>query len=467
MRLRKYCGGKRLGDGLLDFTTRSAAFPVLSGGEKSGMFLLFSLSAGASIVSELPAGFGDEPLWPEGHLVDSLCNQPWKKGEVSGIWQEYAVLTPFLRETLAALEPLDGRALLIDLEAAGEGLFLYAGEDGRSMLYSAWPLPEQVCKRRRLALLSEPGMDEEPPQEADVFSRRYPSLSAIARVDEAKFFDALGGAVHKKEAQPAQKEKKRIDRLLAKLDQEEARLNALLALRDDARILQGVLWQYPVEAKFPKIQVPVEEGATDVREITLDPLLTVRENMARMFHQSARGARGLVFLETRRREVLSSVPDVSVAVSGSFSEEGPAAGKASGETVLPPTGGANAKRNVEGKEITNVGRFVSRDGFILLRGKNAKGNQSLLKIGQPHDLWLHAEDSPSAHLIIRRAHANEVVPEATLLEAAALVGEKSWQRHDAKARVMVALLRHVHPIKGAAPGTVKVDAVLQSVSVLL
>ena len=103
----------------------------------------------------------------------------------------------------------------------------------------------------------------------------------------------------------------------------------------------------------------------------------------------------------------------------------------------------------------------------MLRGKNARGNQSLLKIGAPHDLWLHAEDGPSAHLIIRRSHAAEEIPESTLREAALLVAEKSWQRHNARARIMVALLRHVHAVKGAAPGTVKVDTVQRGIVVPL
>ena len=117
--------------------------------------------------------------------------------------------------------------------------------------------------------------------------------------------------------------------------------------------------------------------------------------------------------------------------------------------------------------MKNVARFLSSDGFTLLRGKNAQGNQALLKLGQPHDLWLHALDGPSAHLIIRLSHAGQEVPESTLLEAAALVGEKSWQRHDAKARIMVAFLRHVRGIKGAAPGTVRVDSVYRTVTVSL
>ena len=223
----------------------------------------------------------------------------------------------------------------------------------------------------------------------------------------------------------------------------------MAAQREDAIALQEVLWRYPAEARLELVPIGGENGSPS-RCITLNPLLTVCENMSRMFKESARGARGLAMLEIRRAQILASEPGVP-------------------EPEIMPNGIA-ACVLLEGNESSdskNIVHFRSSDGFALLRGKNAKGNQNLLKIGKAHDLWLHAEDGPSAHLIIRRSHATEEVPERTLREAAILVGEKSWQRHDAKARVMVALLRHVHPVKGAAPGTVKVDAVLRTIVVQL
>jgi hypothetical protein len=119
------------------------------------------------------------------------------------------------------------------------------------------------------------------------------------------------------------------------------------------------------------------------------------------------------------------------------------------------------------KEEKDVARLVSSDGFLLLRGKNARGNRRLLKMGRPYDLWLHVEDGPGAHLIIRLSHAAEEPPAGTLREAAILAGEKSWQRYTARARVMVARLRHVHAVKGAEPGTVRVDRIEQRLCVSL
>jgi len=450
MRLRKYCGGRRLGRAVIAYAARALAFPVLLPPEEATRcWLLLDMAGGAFVVQELPEEFRAPPCWPDLSIVDALCAIPWQKGRpegIDGLWQEYAVLTPLLRETLAALEPLDGRALLVDLEAGGGGLFLYAAADGHPALYTAWPLPEVLCERRSITPYPAEKLHS-------LVQEAYPALAIVAGTDGPKFFADLGKAMHKEASAPIRQSTKKQSRLLAKLAQEEERLTGMVAQREDAVALQGVLWRYSAEERQESVPVGGENGSPS-RHITLNSLLTVRENMARMFKESARGARGLAMLEVRRAQVLAS------GARGVAIEAAPDGG---GTRVLPESN-VSPDNKLDNK---NVAHFHSSDGFTLLRGKNAKGNQSLLKIGKPHDLWLHVEDGPSAHLIIRRSHVAEEVPEQTLCEAAILVGEKSWQRHDAKVRIMVALLRHVHAIKGAVPGTVKVDAVLRTIVVPL
>lgn len=444
MRLRKYCGGRRLGRAVWDYAARALAFPILLPPDEKNCWLVLDMVRGASVTHDLPESFGQKPVWPEASLVDSLCARPWQKDKQTGEWQEFTVLTPLLRETLAALEPLDGRALLMDLEAGGGGLFLYADEAGRPALYSAWPLPLAICERRCIIPYPEE-------KQNSLTLHPWPALTVATLIDEPKFFAVLSSAAAKEDAAPLRKSSKKRLRLLAKLEQEQKRLTSMLTQREDAIVLQGLLWRYPSEAKLDSVVVDGEQGEA-CRRIALNPLLTLRENMARMFKESARGARGLVMLAERRAQVINQ----------SESEEHDAWTHHSLATLS-----RGVIENGSEGEIKNVARFRSSDGFTLLRGKNAKGNQSLLKIGKAHDLWLHAEDGPSAHLIIRRSHAADNVPKRTLQEAAVLVGEKSWQRYDGRARIMVALLKHVHAIKGAPPGTVKVDAVLQSLVVPL
>lgn len=65
----------------------------------------------------------------------------------------------------------------------------------------------------------------------------------------------------------------------------------------------------------------------------------------------------------------------------------------------------------------NVQPFRSSDGFLLLRGRDAKGNAQLLKLAAPHDLWMHTGGGPGAHILIRRDHAAQEIPSRTISEA--------------------------------------------------
>ena len=97
---------------------------------------------------------------------------------------------------------------------------------------------------------------------------------------------------------------------------------------------------------------------------------------------------------------------------------------------------------------------------MLLRGKSAKGNQDARRMASPHDLWVHVEGGPGAHVIIRKSHAGEEVPERTLDEAGALAAAKSWLQNEPKATLNYCEIRHVRPLKGAGAGTMRMDKIL-------
>lgn len=474
MLLRKHGGGRRINKPILDPASRSLAFPIpgfpVSGNgeqENAPKFLLFDMVHGVDVVSFLPPSFGKPLLWPDFSVVDALCesterNDPQRDSE--NIWQQYAVLTPLLRETLARLDPMEGRALLVDLENGDGELFFYSGENGEPVMYCAWPLPDEIIRKRRLTpveaerVLAGSGSAAEalPDNDAVVSEANhgYESLFAASAVDEARFFADVGALIRKEESVPEKKREKKRARLLAKLAQEEKRLTAMKDLREKALLLQEVLWQYPSDAKLQAVQLPERDGLV----IALDPRLTVRENMAHMFHQSGRGIRGLAMLE-QRKAALDADTDIfpPAGKQNGKQEEGEDTGKNGRKS------GKSGKSGTLGRAEKDIASFTSADGFVILRGKSSKGNLALLKSGKGHDLWLHVEGGPGAHVLIRRSHEAEAVPESTVLEAAALAAEKSWNGTVPGAGVMVALLKHIHPIKNAAPGTVRIDALQRTV----
>lgn len=503
MLLRKHLAGRRVVRAECDWPRRRLALRMAPGvgqQEGQGTLVLLDLREGMRIVDCLPHNFGEEPVWPRlpppsqpgalKHALYALCDRN-PGGAATGM---DPVLTPALRRTLttlvrgvhsAAASPgispgmapdvaeggiLDASALLADLGSGAGDVFLYrqppllggAGacepvrpdRPGEPDALLAWPLPAALRGDR-------------------VEEIHASALDAVAILGETAAFVGIADAARAGIAAPFRAEVKRLRRLLARLDDEEHRLRGLLEQREDAIALQAVLYRYAPDARLTEARVDgmgagtAASGPAAARTLRLDPLRTVRENMAAMFHRSDRGARGLVILARRRTEVARQLAAAEQAVAAPPGTGLPSAlaGAVRGQ-ALPAKGAPNSRKPprtaVNG---SGVQCFRSSDGFSLLRGRCAEGNAQLLRIASPFDWWLHAEDGPSAHLIIRRDHPAHAVPEGTLTEAAALVAAKSWQRNAAHARIMVALVRDVRAVKGAAPGAVRVDAVLRSLTV--
>lgn len=478
MRLRKYLCGKRVVDVVCHWQERRLAMRVASADQT---WLVMDMREGVSLASAFAPAPDDGP-WPDALTLVDACSDdamPQTEGAVSEAWRTYPMLTPALRRTLLHMDRPDAAALLVDLEAGCGDLFLYERGDGPVAL-SAWPLelgglpvqpPAQSPVQPPVQPLVQPGgMPVVSPGGAwAAVSGRVSGLSgdvrevvcedpldAALRYGEPLVFGDLAATRHNEAARPFKGESARLGRLLTKLDSEERRLRALLAERDDAVALQAVLYRYPTEARLDHVIVPEGEGE---RRIALDPRKTVRENMADMFHRSDRGARGLAMLESRR----ASVREERMAA-----EQARLAPDAPADTTAGKVGrrGAQVRARTGGLPKT-VQAFRSDDGFRLLRGRSAEGNAALLKLASPHDLWMHAEDGPSAHLVIRRDHAAHDVPEQTLVQAGVLVGLKSWQREDAQARIMCAYVKDVKPVRGAPAGKVRVERTLTSLVVKL
>jgi predicted ribosome quality control (RQC) complex YloA/Tae2 family protein len=110
---------------------------------------------------------------------------------------------------------------------------------------------------------------------------------------------------------------------------------------------------------------------------------------------------------------------------------------------------------------------VSSDGFTILRGRSAQGNQVLLKLARAHDLWLHVHGGPGAHVVIRRESLAREIPERTMQEAGALAAVKSWKKNEQKAEIITALVKDVLPVKGGSPGAVLVGKIKQGFMVIV
>lgn len=439
MRLRKYAEGRILGEVRCNWPDRQIAFALPGPEAAPDCWLLLDCRNGPAILQTLPDEFGAKPLWPDPAALPALLGQD--QSQISAPWEQFRVLSPMLRQTLAHLDPIDAAALLVDLEEGGGDLFWYAAldvpisEDNPPLRVSAWPLPPAERGTR---------FETVTPTTPEAVLPLLRLLQLPLVLTDAK--SQAEAPVIKKDKSVSQ----RRNRLLAKLEAEKTRLESMLALGDDARLLQTHLWSLPQDEHLQEIRLPLDPAQPEgqFRGIPLNPMLSVGENMQIMFRKAAKAARGLDMLERRfalEREAAPSPPPRPAS---------------SAPDVLP---GKKNKKPLFSPSL--IQEFVSSDGFTLWRGRNAEGNRALLKLARPFDLWFHVEDGPSAHLLVRRDHAAHNVPDRTQEEAAILVGLKSWRRDDPRASVMVALAKHVQPVKGAGPGTVRVQEILRTLFV--
>ena len=372
----------------------------------------------------------EEPaVWPDASSLQDALED----------WRSWPVLTPALRRTMAKLDALDAMALLIDLEEGGGDLFVYKAADketagqtaaaaSRVVQISAWPLPESLQK----------GAEE---CREDILAAVMEAGAGLVLTEAAKRRSTLA-------ASPWQKKERKAERLLKLNTEDVTRLKKMCARQQDARCIQANLWQLEASRHMDSVTLPNE--ANEECTVSLDPRFSLRENMERFFHMAKRGERGLVRIEARRRELEEELEEIRRAKEAALLGLAPAAPRNTKKQQKAPLPEAPS----------SVQCFVSSDGMTLLRGRNAKGNLEVRRMASPHDVWVHVDGGAGAHVVIRRSHAAQEIPQATLDEAGSLSASKSFLKDEVSAKVNYCEIRHVRQLKGAVKGTMRMDKIL-------
>jgi predicted ribosome quality control (RQC) complex YloA/Tae2 family protein len=101
--------------------------------------------------------------------------------------------------------------------------------------------------------------------------------------------------------------------------------------------------------------------------------------------------------------------------------------------------------------------FRSSGGLEIRVGRGAKHNDDLtFRHSAPTDNWLHARQTPGAHVILRW-NLEERPPRKDLAEAATLAALHSPARGSRSVPVAWTRRKHVRKPRGAPPGTVAPD----------
>ncbi len=188
-------------------------------------------------------------------------------------------------------------------------------------------------------------------------------------------------------------------------------------------------------------------------EIVLDPQLTPAQNAQKYYSDYRKAETACRVLAERiqaGQEELEYLESVADALSRSTTE----AALNEIRQELASQGYLRTVRRATGRQAGLPPlRYLSRDGFSILCGRNNLQNDRLtLRESHSGDIWLHTQKIPGSHVIIQCQ--GRPVPDATLEQAAIIAATNSRAGHSRKVAVDYTAVKYVKKPKGAKPGMV-------------
>jgi predicted ribosome quality control (RQC) complex YloA/Tae2 family protein len=190
--------------------------------------------------------------------------------------------------------------------------------------------------------------------------------------------------------------------------------------------------------------------------VELDPAVTLRENIDRMFKRQQKAGRGkqivakqLAELHGREAAIAERIRrlqaikdwDTWLAIVDRVAAE-------QSRPASPETFGRVAPRY----------RTLTVEGFEILIGRSSRENDTLtFQVASPEDFWMHVADYSGSHVVVRNPAKLKSLPEVVLLKAAQLAAFFSQARNSPKVEVHYTRRKYVSKPRRAKPGLVKLS----------
>jgi len=234
---------------------------------------------------------------------------------------------------------------------------------------------------------------------------------------------------------------RRLRRLEANLEQDLQGLADAEALRRQGEAILAAPGLVTRGASAAELPDPRVEGAW--LSVSLDPRLEAPDNATRFYTKARR-------VDRARQQVALRLAGTRSQIAGLLRAQAQAEA-AQNVSDLAPAAAAPGRAS---PQKAGARHYLTSRGLSVLVGRGARENHQLtFVVARPDDLWLHARDTPGAHVILRdpegRAGAND------LREAAELAAFFSDARTQGQVDVHVARRKHVRPARGG-PGRVHV-----------
>lgn len=254
----------------------------------------------------------------------------------------------------------------------------------------------------------------------------------------------------------AERKLKNARALLAGLHKRREAANEVERVQQDGELVKANLGRI-VRGTKSLVTEDLYDPDLKPRTIALDPKLSPRENLERIFDRAKKLERSRAAVEGEIALASARVSDLEALV---------AATRAPDADVAALEADAIARQLVEAPQSTVEGRkervaprlpYKSYEAFAggeIRVGRNARDNDDLtFHHARGNDVWLHTADTPGSHVVLVVEKGAEPHPEE-LLDAAHLAVQFSPLAGATKARVHVARRKEVHKPRGAKPGLV-------------
>jgi len=291
---------------------------------------------------------------------------------------------------------------------------------------------------------------------ASRFPAPDPHELAANRAVEAHYRESEIGDLQKELARLVAREKKRLERLLSKMQDDLDKTSGAGSLSRQGEALKVNLKKVKKGQKSIALPDPFDPGGEPIT-VDLDPALDAKENMKRLFARGKRLAAARPKIEERMRQSqkeLEAVVDLTARITkaASLDELNELEEQLTHAGIARP----QTKKKKKPQRRLPYKVYRSAKGLRILVGRSGRDNNELtFKVARGSDLWLHARDTAGAHVVVPLKRG-EAADEQTLLDAATLAADSSGQKKDAKVEVTYTQAKNVHPIRGAPPGLVSV-----------
>jgi predicted ribosome quality control (RQC) complex YloA/Tae2 family protein len=297
-------------------------------------------------------------------------------------------------------------------------------------------------------------------------------LEAIESHYAATERDDAADELRRRLEQALRKERKAVNRKLAKLADELARAEADLGLERQGELLKGVLAN--VSRGDASVAARDHETGDEV-VIALDPAKSPSENLERLFKRYRKAVRTLTKVGAQQEGVRTSSDALAALESALHDAADDAealaalAGREDVERLLakyargqPPRRSQQSQQRelvVAGRSVPArlaPRRYSTESGLEVWVGRSDAANDYLTtRLARGRDLFFHLDGAPGSHVILR-TEGRDDPPSEAVLDAAELAVHFSRAKKANRADVHIVPIRNVRKPKGAKPGLVMV-----------